>query len=95
MRALLASVFLKEIIRGVGYRLKRVGASEASIFLNLQPFVAMIVGFMPLGTPVTTVQIIGSMLIVGGVVLATARKRGKADVMKSPLSAPTSIPKDS
>lgn len=76
-------------------QLKRVGAGKASIFLNLQPFVAMVVGFMLLGTPVTTVQIIGSMLIVGGVVLATAQKKGKADVMKSPMSAPTSIPKGS
>jgi drug/metabolite transporter (DMT)-like permease len=65
----------------------RVGAGKASIFLNLQPFVAMIVGFLLLGTPVTLVQIIGAMLIVGGVVLATLQKRGKAEAFHKPIAA--------
>lgn len=78
-------------------QLKRVGAGKASIFLNLQPFVAMIVGFILLGTPVTTIQIFGSMFIVGGVVLASVYKRVKEEVVKHPIStpAPTSIPKSS
>ncbi|KIL39696.1 permease [Gordoniibacillus kamchatkensis] len=51
--------------------LRKVGAAKASIFLNLQPFVAMVFGFVMLGTPITWTQVIGSVLIVGGVVLAT------------------------
>ncbi|WP_137670264.1 DMT family transporter [Paenibacillus naphthalenovorans] len=76
-------------------QLKRVGAGKASIFLNLQPFVAMIAGFVLLGTPVTAIQIFGSIFIVGGVVLATSRKKDKADAMKHPISAPkpASVPK--
>lgn len=51
--------------------LRKVGAAKASIFLNLQPFVTMVFGFVLLGTPITWTQVIGSVLIVGGVVLAT------------------------
>lgn len=52
-------------------QLRKVGAAKASIFLNLQPFVAMVLGFILLGTPITLTQVAGSMLIVGGVVFAT------------------------
>jgi drug/metabolite transporter (DMT)-like permease len=60
-------------------QLQRVGAGKAAIFLNLQPFVAMVVGYLLLGTAVTGTQIIGSLLIVGGVVLATLQRRAKID----------------
>ncbi|CAM4213088.1 DMT family transporter [Paenibacillus alkaliterrae] len=75
------------------FQLKRVGVGKASIFLNLQPFVAMIVGFMLLGTPVTTIQLIGSLLIVGGVVLVTTQKRDKADAINQRMFKPRTIPK--
>lgn len=51
--------------------IKEIGASQAAIFLNLQPFVAMLVGFVLLGTPVTWPQIGGSVLIIFGVMVAT------------------------
>nr|WP_027415979.1 DMT family transporter [Aneurinibacillus terranovensis] len=51
----------------------KVGASKASIFLNFQPFVAMIVGYIALGLPITRAQLVGSTLIVFGVILATLR----------------------
>lgn len=52
-------------------QIKEVGAAKAAVFLNLQPFVAMIVGFALLGTPVTWPQIGGSVLIIFGVMVAT------------------------
>jgi drug/metabolite transporter (DMT)-like permease len=52
-------------------QIKEVGAAKAAIFLNLQPFVAMLVGFALLGTPVTWPQIGGSVLIIFGVMVAT------------------------
>ncbi len=52
-------------------QLKKVGAGKASIFLNLQPFAAMVSGFFLLGTQVTVSQLIGSALIIGGVIMAT------------------------
>ncbi|CAM4226855.1 EamA family transporter [Paenibacillus alkaliterrae] len=74
-------------------QLKQVGAGKASIFLNLQPFVAMVLGFALLGTPVTAVQLIGSLLIVGGVVLATAQKREKVDAVSQRVSMSNPISK--
>jgi drug/metabolite transporter (DMT)-like permease len=67
----------------------RVGAGKASIFLNLQPFVAMIVGFLLLGTAVTLVQVVGALLIVGGVILATMHRKEKASAIPKPLAAAT------
>jgi drug/metabolite transporter (DMT)-like permease len=51
----------------------KIGASKASILLNLQPFVAMLVGYLALGTPITQSQVIGGMLIVFGVIVATVK----------------------
>ncbi|RXT15444.1 DMT family transporter [Ammoniphilus sp. CFH 90114] len=52
-------------------QLKKIGAGKASIFLNLQPFVAMVSGFLLLGTEITIPQLMGSLLIVVGVVMGT------------------------
>ncbi|MWV42512.1 EamA family transporter [Paenibacillus sp. HJL G12] len=59
-------------------QIRKVGAAKASVFLNLQPFVAMVLGYFMLGTPVTSTQIGGSILIVCGVVLATLLPKKKS-----------------
>ncbi|MFB6801473.1 DMT family transporter [Peribacillus butanolivorans] len=51
-----------------------VGASKASMFLNLEPFVAMLVGLVVLKNSVTPSQLFGALLIIIGVVLSTAFK---------------------
>ncbi|GIO06683.1 membrane protein [Brevibacillus reuszeri] len=56
-------------------QLQIVGTGKAAIFLNLQPFVAMLVGFLLLGSQVTAVQVGGSLLIVAGVVVASIRSK--------------------
>ncbi len=56
-------------------QLKVVGTGKAAIFLNLQPFVAMLVGFLLLGSQVTAIQVGGSLLIVAGVVVASVRSQ--------------------
>jgi drug/metabolite transporter (DMT)-like permease len=67
------------------HQLQFVGAGKASIFLNLQPFVAMIVGFLLLGTTVTVSQIAGSVFIVFGVIVATTHAKAKEMVhLKEP-----------
>lgn len=55
-------------------QIRKVGAAKASVFLNLQPFVAMVLGYLILGNPVTFTQVGGSILIVGGVILSTLQK---------------------
>lgn len=68
-------------------QLQIVGTGKAAIFLNLQPFVAMLVGFLLLGSQVTSVQVGGSLLIVAGVVVASIRSKRASQSPKSPVLA--------
>ncbi len=51
--------------------IRHVDASKASILSNLEPFVAMIMGLILLYKPITGAEILGSLFIVGGVLLST------------------------
>jgi len=51
----------------------RVGPSRASLFANLQPFLAAIVALLLLSEEITTVQVAGGLAIAGGIVLASWR----------------------
>ncbi len=51
----------------------RVGPSRASLFANLQPFLAAIIALLILSEHVTTVQVVGGLAIGGGIVLASRR----------------------
>ena len=51
----------------------RVGPSRASLFANLQPFLAAIIALLLLSEPITTVQVVGGLAIAGGIVLASQR----------------------
>ena len=55
--------------------IRHVDASKASILSNLEPFVAMIMGLILLYKPITGAEILGSLFIVGGVVLSTYQRR--------------------
>ncbi|PAV29192.1 EamA family transporter [Virgibacillus profundi] len=55
--------------------IRHVNASNASILSNLEPFVAMIMGLILLYKPITSVEIIGSLFIVGGVILSTYQRK--------------------
>ncbi|NGQ96706.1 EamA family transporter [Brevibacillus sp. SYP-B805] len=74
---LIATAILMQGVCGIVWnqQLKIVGTGKAAIFLNLQPFVAMLMGFLLLGSKVTEVQIGGSVLIVAGVIVATVRSQ--------------------
>jgi drug/metabolite transporter (DMT)-like permease len=48
-----------------------VGVGRAAVFINLEPFAAMGTGLLLLGIRVTWIQIIGSIMIIGGVFIAT------------------------
>jgi len=51
----------------------RVGPSRASLFANLQPFLAALFALALLSEPITTVQIVGGVAIAGGILLASRR----------------------
>lgn len=55
--------------------IRHVDASKASILSNLEPFVAMIMGFVLLYKPVAGVELLGSLFIVGGVLLSTYQRK--------------------
>lgn len=55
--------------------IRNVNASNASILSNLEPFVAMVVGFIILAKPITLIELFGGLLIVSGVILSTYRKK--------------------
>jgi drug/metabolite transporter (DMT)-like permease len=48
----------------------RVGPSRASIFANLQPFLAAIVALIVLSEKITTLQVAGGLALAGGIVIA-------------------------
>ncbi|MGJ9459386.1 DMT family transporter [Oceanobacillus sp. CF4.6] len=58
--------------------IRYVNASNASILSNLEPFVAMIMGLILLYKPITGVEIVGSLFIVGGVILSTYQRKVKS-----------------
>jgi drug/metabolite transporter (DMT)-like permease len=51
----------------------RVGPSRASLFANLQPFLAAIVALLLLSEEITKLQVAGGLAIGAGIVLATPR----------------------
>jgi drug/metabolite transporter (DMT)-like permease len=53
----------------------RVGPSRASLFANLQPFLAAIIALVLLSEPITTLEVVGGLAIGGGIVLASRRGR--------------------
>lgn len=60
-----------------------VQASKASILSNLEPFVAMVVGFLLLGKPITKIELVGAMLIVCGVVFSTYEKKKRQQMSRA------------
>jgi len=59
-----------------------VGVGKSAVFLNLEPFVAMAASFFILGIMVTWEQILGSFLIIGGVMLATVHFQTKSSRLR-------------
>jgi drug/metabolite transporter (DMT)-like permease len=48
----------------------RVGPSRASLFANLQPFLAAIVALVVLSEKITTLQVVGGLALAGGIAIA-------------------------
>jgi drug/metabolite transporter (DMT)-like permease len=50
--------------------MKEIGASKTSLFFNLVPVVTMILSFAA-GMPISTFQILGAILVILGVLIAS------------------------
>lgn len=57
------------------HNIRFVDASKASILSNLEPFVTMIMGLILLSKPITSIEALGALFIVGGVLLSTYQKQ--------------------
>lgn len=57
------------------HHIRYVHASKASILTNLEPFVAMVVGFIILAKPITGIELLGSFFIVVGVIISTYQRK--------------------
>ena len=51
----------------------RVGPSRASLFANLQPFLAAIIALLLLSETITRLEVVGGLAIGAGIVLAPRR----------------------
>jgi drug/metabolite transporter (DMT)-like permease len=69
--AIVGPLFLTNILWFTA--IDRVGPSRASLFANLQPFLAAIIALVLLSEPITTVQIIGGVAIAAGIALSPRR----------------------
>ena len=52
----------------------RVGPSRASVFANLQPFLAAIIALLLLDERLTAVQVVGGLAIAAGIVISRERR---------------------
>lgn len=67
-----------------------VGAANASLLLNLEPFVVMIVGYIVLHETVQSIQMLGALLIIIGVFMGAHWNRGTVYI---PFKGRKQVPK--
>jgi len=53
----------------------RVGPSRATLVANLQPFIAAVIALVLLSETMTWIQVLGGLLIGGGILLARRPRR--------------------
>lgn len=71
------------------YSVEHLGSSRTAVFSNTVPIVALLVAWLALGESPGVVQLIGAVLIIGGVTLT--RLRGTAEDRRSTRSSPIPI----
>ncbi|MFC5406207.1 DMT family transporter [Cohnella soli] len=55
--------------------ISKVGASTSAMYMNIPPFVAIVVAYIVLGDPIRLAQLAGGALIVAGVMVSNLKKR--------------------
>ncbi len=61
--------------------ISRVGPSRASVFANLQPFLAAIFSLLILSESMTRIQVAGGVAIAAGILLSRSSRRTSADTV--------------
>ncbi|BFT73784.1 DMT family transporter [Paenibacillus sp. P36] len=57
-----------------------VGPSTSAMFMNIPPFIAIIVSFFLLGDPIRAAQVGGGILILAGVMIANMKRRQPREI---------------
>ena len=60
--------------------ISRVGPARASVFANLQPFLAAVFSLLILSEPLTAVQVVGGIAIAGGILVSRPPRRLAAQI---------------
>jgi drug/metabolite transporter (DMT)-like permease len=60
---------------------KNVGASNTAVYSNLVPFIALLGGALFLDEPVAWIQVVGGVLIIGGLFVMRQRRRRPIDTL--------------
>lgn len=81
-RTLIGLLYLAVAAAGLAYLfyyqgIRAVGATRASVFLNIEPVAAMILGVIVLGERITPPLAIGAALVMGGLILVNRPRRAK------------------
>ena len=85
-----AAVFFSGALStGLGYSLwnfgvKRIGSSHAAVFQNMAPVIALTASWLMLAEPIRSSQILGGVMILGGLFVMRASRRNSA---RSPIPA--------
>jgi drug/metabolite transporter (DMT)-like permease len=66
--------------------IRRVGPSRATLFANLQPFVAVLVAVVMLSEGLSGLQVGGGVLIAVGILIGRLRRQGRR--RRDPLPSP-------
>nr|MDQ2980901.1 DMT family transporter [Actinomycetota bacterium] len=61
--------------------ISRVGPSRASVFANLQPFLAAFFSLLILSESMTRIQVVGGLAIAAGILLSRSSRRSTADTV--------------
>jgi drug/metabolite transporter (DMT)-like permease len=61
----------------------RIGANRATLAANLQPFVAAVLAVILLSEPLSAIQVLGGILIGGGILVVRRRARAPARLLES------------
>ncbi len=61
--------------------ISRVGPSRASVFANLQPFLAALFSLLILSESMTRIQVVGGLAIAAGILLSRSSRRSTADTV--------------
>jgi len=57
--------------------IRRVGPSRATLFANLQPFLAVVIAVLLLSESLSSLQVAGGVLIAAGIVIGRVESRGR------------------